>query len=68
MATGYVARRSPAQVAHVRELQRLLDEDPRALAARLRALGLPNVLAGPGTLPPQVEALRAAGLTVVEVR
>jgi hypothetical protein len=68
MATGYVARRSPAQVAHVRELQRLLDEEPRALAARLRALGLPNVLAGPGTLPPQVEALRAAGLTVVEVR
>jgi hypothetical protein len=66
--TGWVSRRSPEQLAHVRLLQALLDADPAAFVARVRALGASNLILGPGTRPEVAEALRRMPINVVDLR
>ena len=66
--TGWVSRRSPEQLAHVRSLQALIDADPAAFVARARALGATNVILGPGTRPEMAEALRRTPINVVDLR
>jgi hypothetical protein len=68
MLTGWVSRRSPEQLAHVRTLQALLDADPAAFAARVRELGATNVILGPGTPAPVADALSRMPVNVVDLR
>jgi hypothetical protein len=66
--TGWVSRRSPEQLAHVRSLQALIDADPAAFVARVRALGAANVVLGPGTRPEMADALLRSPINVVDLR
>ena len=66
--TGWVSRRSPEQLAHVRSLQALLDASPDAFVERARELGATNVVLGPGTRPEVAEALLRTPINVVDLR
>jgi hypothetical protein len=66
--TGWVSRRSPEQLAHVRSLQVLIDADPAAFVARALSLGATNVILGPGTRPEMAEALLRSAINVVDLR
>ena len=68
IATGFVSRRTPAQVAHVRALDRLLEEDPPAFLRHLQRLGVTNVILGPGTPPATAAALLAGPVNAVDLR
>lgn len=67
IATGFVSRRTPAQLAHVRTLDLLLSEDPPAFLRQLDRIGVRNVILGPGT-PPEVAAALAGAINVVDLR
>ena len=68
IATGFVSRRTPAQLAQVRTLDLLLSEDPSAFVRQLDRIGVRNIVLGPGT-PPQVAAALADGaINVVDLR
>jgi hypothetical protein len=66
--TGYVSRRTPEQLAHVRALHRALRRGPVAFARALRALGTSNVVLGPRAGDRLGRALAAQGLVVVDLR
>jgi hypothetical protein len=68
IATGFVSRRTPAQLAHVRALDLLLSEDPAAFLRELDRIGVRNVILAPGTPPDVAEALFAGPLNVVDLR
>jgi hypothetical protein len=68
IVTGYVSRISPEQYAHVERLQSLLDGDPAAFAAELRALGVAAVVLEPGTPDSVAETVGGRGLAVVDLR
>ncbi len=68
LATGFVSRRTPAQLAHVRTLDRLLNEDPAAFLRQLGRIGVRNIILAPGTPPETAEALRAGPVNVVDLR
>jgi hypothetical protein len=68
IATGFVSRRTPAQLAHVRTLDRLLNEDPAAFLRHLDRIGVRNVILGPGTPPETADALFAGPINVVDLR
>jgi len=67
IATGFVSRRTPAQLEHVRTLDRLLTEDPPAFLRHLDRIGVRNVILGPGT-PPEVAAALDGAINVVDLR
>jgi hypothetical protein len=68
IVTGYVSRTSPEQYVHVERLQGLLDADPVAFAAEMRALGVGTVVLEPGA-PDDVEAtISGHGLMVLDLR
>lgn len=68
IATGFVSRRSPAQVAHVKALDDALAASPAAFVAQVKALGCANVILGPGTSREVAEALLAQPIRVVDMR
>jgi hypothetical protein len=68
VATGFVSRRTSAQLAHVRTLDLLLNEDPAAFLRHLGRIGVRNIILGPGTPPQTAEALRAGPINVVDLR
>jgi hypothetical protein len=68
IATGFVSRRTPAQLAHVRTLDLLLEGDPPAFLRHLGRLGVRNIILGPGTPPGTAEALTAGPINVVDLR
>lgn len=68
LATGFVSRRTPAQLAHVRTLDLLLNEDPAAFLRHLGRIGVRNIILAPGTPPQTAEALRAGPVNVVDLR
>jgi hypothetical protein len=69
MVTGFVSRRTPEQVAYIRELDRLLEADPPAFVQRMQDIGVRSVILGPGTKPEEEEALRASGrLVIIDAR
>jgi hypothetical protein len=68
IATGFVSRRTPAQLAHVRTLDLLLAEDPPAFLRHLDRIGVRNIILGPGTLPQEAAALLAGPINVVDLR
>jgi len=68
IATGFVSRRTPAQLAHVRALDTLLNDDPAAFARELDRLGVPNVILAPGTPSEVAESLLHTTLNVVDLR
>jgi hypothetical protein len=68
IVTGFVSRRTPEQLAHVRELDRLFHEDVPALLRHLQRLQVTNVVLGPGTPPEAAEQILAGPLNVVDLR
>jgi hypothetical protein len=68
IATGFVSRRTPAQLAHVRTLDLLLAEDPAAFLRHLERIGVRNIIVGPGTPAQTAAALAAGPLNVVDLR
>jgi hypothetical protein len=68
IVTGFVSRRTPEQVAHVRELDRLFREDVPSLVRHLRLLGVTNVVLGPGTPAETAAELLAGPMNVVDLR
>lgn len=68
IATGFVSRRTPDQLAHVRTLDRLLNEDPAAFLGALDRIGVRNVILAPGTPPGTADALLAGPINVVDLR
>jgi hypothetical protein len=68
IATGFVSRRSPEQVEHVRTLDRLLEEDPVGFLRRVESLGIRNVILGPGTPANIAEDLIRGPVNVVDTR
>jgi len=68
IVTGFVSRRTPAQLAHVRTLDLLLAEDPAAFLRHLERIGARNIIMGPGTLPQEAAALLAGPINVVDLR
>lgn len=68
LATGFVSRRSPQQVEHVRALDRLLEQDTAGFLRRVQALGIRNVILGPGTPPGIAEGLVRGPVNVVDLR
>jgi hypothetical protein len=68
IATGFVSRRTPAQLAHVRTLDRLLNDDPAAFLRHLDRIGVRNVILAPGTPPETADALFAGPVNVVDLR
>ena len=68
IATGFVSRRTPAQLDHVRTLDRLLNEDPAAFLGQLDRIGVRNVILAPGTPPETADALLAGPINVVDLR
>ena len=68
IVTGFVSRRTPAQLAHVRSLDVLLNEDPAAFLRHLERIGARNVILGPGTPPDTAQALLGGPMNVVDVR
>ena len=68
IATGFVSRRTPAELAHVRTLDRLLNEDPAAFLRQLDRIGVRNVILAPGTPPETADALFAGPINVVDLR
>jgi hypothetical protein len=68
IATGFVSRRTPDQLAHVRTLDRLLNEDPAAFLRQLDRIGVRNVILAPGTPPETAAALFAGPINVVDLR
>jgi hypothetical protein len=68
IGTGFVSRRTPAQVEHVRRLDVLLESDPAAFLRHVQAMGFRNLILGPGT-PPRTAAVLAQGpLRVLDLR
>jgi len=68
IATGFVSRRTPAQLAHVRALDTLLNDDPAAFARELDRIGVRNVILAPGTPPDVADSLFRTALNVVDLR
>ena len=68
IATGFVSRRMPAQLDHVRRLDRLLNEDPAAFLGELDRIGVRNLILAPGTPPETADALLAGPINVVDLR
>jgi hypothetical protein len=68
IATGFVSRRTPAQLGYVRSLDLLLNRDPAAFVAYVRSIGFSNVILGPGTPRELAQALAAQPINVVDVR
>jgi hypothetical protein len=68
IATGFVSRRTPAQLAHVRTLDLLLAEDPAAFLRHLDRIGVRNIILGPGTPAEVAAALTASAINVVDLR
>jgi hypothetical protein len=68
IATGFVSRRTPAQLGYVRSLDLLLNRDPTAFVAYVRSIGFSNVILGPGTPRELAQALAAQPINVVDVR
>jgi hypothetical protein len=68
IATGFVSRRTPAQLGYVRSLDFLLNQDPAAFVAYVRSIGFTNVVLGPGTPRELTQALTAQPINVVDVR
>jgi hypothetical protein len=68
IATGFVSRRTPAQLAQVRALDLLLAEDPPAFLRHLHRIGVSNVILGPGTPPDVAAALSGGPINVVDLR
>jgi hypothetical protein len=68
IATGFVSRRTPAQLGYVRSLDLLLNQDPAAFVAYVRSIGFTNVILGPGTPRELTQALAAQPINVVDVR
>jgi len=68
IGTCFVSRRTPAQVEHVRGLDRLLESDPDAFVRRARQMGFRTVILGPGTPPSLATRLSAVPLQVVDLR
>jgi hypothetical protein len=68
IATGFVSRRTPAQLAQVRTLDLLLASDPPAFLRQLARIGVRNVILGPGTPPEVAAALDGAAINVVDLR
>jgi hypothetical protein len=68
IATGFVSRRTPAQLAHVRALDLLLSEDPSAFLRQLDRIGVRNIVLGPGTPPDVASALADGTVNVVDLR
>jgi hypothetical protein len=66
--TGYVSRRTPEQLEHVRRLQRALKDGAASFVAALRALQTSNVILGPGASDDLRDNLIAQRLTVVDLR
>jgi hypothetical protein len=68
IATGFVSRRNAAQLAHVRTLDLLLEQDPAAFLRHLQRIGVRNIILGPGTPPHTAAPLLAGPVTVVDLR
>ncbi|HEV8253772.1 MAG TPA: hypothetical protein VGQ78_03385, partial [Vicinamibacteria bacterium] len=68
IATGFVSRRTPAQLGYVRSLDLLLNQDPAAFVAYVKSIGFTNVILGPGTPRELTRALAAQPINVVDVR
>ncbi len=68
MATGFVSRRNAAQLEHVRLLDRLVATDTAAFAARLRELGVTNVILAPETPRVVRERFRGFPINVVDMK
>jgi hypothetical protein len=68
IATGFVSRRTPAQLAQVRTLDLLLSEDPSAFLRQLDRIGVRNIVLGPGTPPEVAAALADGAINVVDLR
>jgi hypothetical protein len=68
LATGFVSRRTPAQLAHVRTLDLLLSLDPAAFLRHLDRLGVRNIILGPGTPAATAAALSQGPINVVDLR
>jgi hypothetical protein len=68
IVTGYLARRTPAQVELVRSWDALLERGVGTFIDELARQGIRTVIVGPGTNREWLGALRGAGLTVVDAR
>jgi hypothetical protein len=68
MATGFVSRRSPEQLEHVRLLDHLLEQDVGAFAGRLQSLGITNVILAPQTPRVVRERFRGFPVHVVDMK
>jgi hypothetical protein len=68
MATGFVSRRTAAQLEHVRSLDRLLESDVPGFARRLQELGVTNVILAPQTPRVVRERFRGFPIHVVDMK
>jgi hypothetical protein len=66
--TGYLSRRSPAQLEHVRGLQRAYDAGSSSFEQELLRYGCRNVIAGPGVSDDELARLRTTSLRVLDLR
>jgi hypothetical protein len=66
--TGYLSRRSPAQVEHVRELQRAYDAGPGSFEQALLRHGCRSVIAGSDVSDDEIARLRTTSLRVLDLR
>lgn len=68
IVTGFVSRRTPEQVEHVKALDAVVEADTPAFAARLHALGVKSVILGPGAPRDLLTRLPPLGLRVIDLR
>jgi hypothetical protein len=68
IGTGFVSRRTPEQVEHVRRLDRLLEQDVSAFVGEARRLGFRNLILGPGLPDTLADRLREQPIRVIDLR
>jgi hypothetical protein len=57
IVTGFVSRREPRQMEHIRSIDDLLNRDPDGFVARMAELGVGTIVLGPETPPEVAQAL-----------
>jgi hypothetical protein len=68
IGTGFVSRRTPEQVEHVKRLDQLLERDVPSFVAVALGMGFRTIVLGPGVPEAQASALAAQAIRVIDLR